>query len=182
MFTFRGGGVGVPVGTVISYFGNTAPEGYLKCDGGLYSSSAYPALSAHLIALNSSKYSAGGGQFRTPNLQGEFLRGSGTNENSGQGNGGTVGQHKNATEIPIPLYQQRNNKENARIGFRMSSDAADNEYNFPQNPDAQVNGSDGAVYFWFADSTSKGRLDSDDKRYAIKVAPTNTSVLFCIKY
>lgn len=35
-----------------------------------------------------------------PDFRGEFLRGAGTNSHTGQGNGGTVGQHQDGTEHP----------------------------------------------------------------------------------
>jgi phage-related tail fiber protein len=50
----------VPVGTVIMYYGATAPSGYLECDG--QSTTGYAALGA-LIGSN------------TPDLRGEFVRG-----------------------------------------------------------------------------------------------------------
>ena len=37
--------------------------------------------------------------FVLPDLRGEFIRGVGTNGHSGQGNGGTVGQHQDSTKI-----------------------------------------------------------------------------------
>lgn len=50
----------VPVGTVIMYYGQTAPTGYLECNG--QSTSGFPELEA-LIGAN------------TPDLRGEFVRG-----------------------------------------------------------------------------------------------------------
>lgn len=40
--------VGNPVGTVITYAGSTAPEGYLTCDGSAFSVTTYPLLYALL--------------------------------------------------------------------------------------------------------------------------------------
>lgn len=54
---------GVPVGTVITFYGTTAPEGYLACDGASFSTSDYPALFAVL------------GSSILPDLRGTFLRG-----------------------------------------------------------------------------------------------------------
>ena len=50
----------VPVGTVIMYYGSTAPTGYLECDG--QSTTGYDELE-ELIGSN------------TPDLRGEFIRG-----------------------------------------------------------------------------------------------------------
>lgn len=55
--------LGTPVGTVIAYMGNIAPEGYLVCDGSTFSATQYPKLHALL------------GTTITPDLRAEFLRG-----------------------------------------------------------------------------------------------------------
>ena len=53
----------VPVGTVISYYGTTAPEGYFVCNGGSFNATTYPKLKAVL-----------GGNV-LPDLRGYFIRG-----------------------------------------------------------------------------------------------------------
>ncbi|MDR1308637.1 MAG: phage tail protein, partial [Deltaproteobacteria bacterium] len=58
---------GVPVGTVITYYGTIAPDGYLACDGGNFSANDYPLLYDHL------------GKNTTPDLRGAFIRGLGGN-------------------------------------------------------------------------------------------------------
>lgn len=55
--------IGNPVGTVIAYMGNTAPDGYLACDGRTFSATQYPELRALL------------GTTIAPDFRGEFLRG-----------------------------------------------------------------------------------------------------------
>lgn len=52
-----------PVGTVITFYGVNAPEGYLACDGAAFSSTTYPKLYALL------------GSSITPDLRGYFIRG-----------------------------------------------------------------------------------------------------------
>ena len=54
---------GNPVGTVIMYYGTTAPDGYLVCDDSPFSATDYPRLYALL------------GAARTPDLRGAFVRG-----------------------------------------------------------------------------------------------------------
>ncbi len=75
--TPNGTGV-IPVGTVIMYYGATAPTGYLECDG--QSTSGYDDLEA-LIGSN------------TPDLRGEFVRGwdNGKGTDSGRSLGSTQG-------------------------------------------------------------------------------------------
>ena len=59
-----GGGGGMnPVGTVIQYYGTTAPDGYLSCDGSPFSITTYPQLYALL------------GKSTTPDMRGVFVRG-----------------------------------------------------------------------------------------------------------
>ena len=60
-----GGGLdsSVPVGTVIQFYGTTAPTGYLACNGASFSASTYPKLRAVL------------GKSALPDLRGYFVRG-----------------------------------------------------------------------------------------------------------
>ena len=73
---------GVPAGTVIWTARNTAPTGYLRCDGSLVSRSTY----ATLFAAIGTTFDAGDGSttFGVPDLRGEFIRGwnSGANDQS----------------------------------------------------------------------------------------------------
>ena len=55
--------VGVPVGTIITFYGTAAPTGYLACNGASFSASTYPKLRAVL------------GKSALPDLRGYFVRG-----------------------------------------------------------------------------------------------------------
>lgn len=55
--------IGNPVGTVITFWGTTAPDGYLACNGGTFSATAYPKLYTLL------------GAAKTPDMRGYFVRG-----------------------------------------------------------------------------------------------------------
>ena len=57
------GNNGIPIGTVVAYFGNTAPDGWLLCDGNAFAAGTYPDLATLLGSVN------------TPDLRGVFLRG-----------------------------------------------------------------------------------------------------------
>lgn len=65
--------VGLHIGAVIPYTTATVPAGTLPCDGSLYNSSAYPALWAVL----DSAFKVNGTQFRTPDLRGRTVIGTG---------------------------------------------------------------------------------------------------------
>ena len=58
------GGIWTPLGTVITYYGTVAPDGYLACDGASFSATDYPKLYAHLGNINT-----------TPDMRGLFVRG-----------------------------------------------------------------------------------------------------------
>jgi len=72
----------VPVGTVLSFSGTSAPTGYLFCDGSQLTTLAYPKLSA---AIGTSFGSTGSGVFNIPDLRGFFVRGT---DNMGTGAAG----------------------------------------------------------------------------------------------
>lgn len=63
----------VPAGTVMHFARNTAPPGYLKCNGAAVSRTAYAAL----FAAIGTTFGAGDGftTFNVPDLRGEFIRG-----------------------------------------------------------------------------------------------------------
>lgn len=65
-----------PSGTIISFAGYPAPSGYLICDGSAVSRTTYP----NLFAAIGTTWGSGNGTttFNIPDLQGYFLRGSGT--------------------------------------------------------------------------------------------------------
>ena len=76
--TLKWGGVDVlnPVGTVIAFAANSAPSGYLLCNGSAVSRTTYAALFAKI----GTTYGAGDGSttFNLPNLTDRFIQGSGT--------------------------------------------------------------------------------------------------------
>lgn len=161
----------VPLGTILPYFGETAPTHFLICDGTEYAKADYPELAEHLLALTDPTPYAGSdaNHFKVPDLRGEFLRGSGTNGHTDQGSGANVGVHQDATEIPWQQYWTDNqmivsNKNTNRV----------------------IKNSDKIKY----DNTQLGRslynvsaTDSFvDSPISHSVRPTNTSVTYIIAY
>ena len=92
-----------PVGSIVAYGGSSdvaAPAGCMYCHGQVLNSADYP----DLYDVIGTKFGVGdgsAGSFSLPELRGEFLRGAGTNSHSGQGSGGAVGTHQNATFLPF---------------------------------------------------------------------------------
>ena len=87
------GGASVPVGSVFWLAAQTAPEGYLICDGSAVSRTEY----ADLFAAIGTTFGTGDGSttFALPNLQAAFIRGAG----SQNGYSATFGQKQEATQI-----------------------------------------------------------------------------------
>lgn len=164
---------GVPVGTVINFFGDSAPDGYLACDGAEYNKADYTALSAHLATLSTASQYAGStsDKFKVPDLRGEFLRGTGTNGHSGQGSGSNVGIHQDATTM-LALGLETS----GAYGLARSGDLTASEY--PTNADSYSGLSGNKKRTVSSTSTTM----SSTGRSSMTARPTNTSVMYCIKY
>ena len=151
--------------------GNTPPDDYLSCDGNVYRINDYKPL-ANFIHLQFGSYDYFGGDgidtFAVPDLRGEFLRGTGTNSHVLSGNGASVGVHQQGTQLP-----------------------------FIQNYQDKVIGIDVGSSGWNSESTAdyfNSRVDIARKFVNLNISsskfvnmtmtsrPTNTSVLYCIKY
>lgn len=157
-----------PVGTVISVMGKTAPANYLVCDGSTYNIVDYPELAGYFLQqFESVNYFGGDGTttFAVPDLQGEFLRGAGTNSHTNQGSGGEVGDHQDAT---LHGKQYLNSSGNtAYYGLNNESDSSNNF-------DSQMASTRGREFF------PSPSIDSYSNKQIYTSRPTNTSVLFCI--
>ena len=166
------GGGYAPIGTIISYMGTTAPQDYLICNGTTYNIIDYPQLASFFEVQFGTKNHFGGDgttTFAVPDLQGEFLRGSGTNSHSGEGNGGAVGEHQNATEIPSVFSNSSGTKIISRKKDQTNA-------NGPLNADSGFNTNTTGTAVTSSWTTGFG---SSYERYTAR--PTNTSVLYCIK-
>lgn len=95
------GGPGVPVGSVFWLAAQTAPEGYLICDGSAVSRTEY----ADLFAAIGTTFGTGDGSttFALPNLQAAFIRGAGSQD----GYSATFGQKQEATSIGSVILKGR---------------------------------------------------------------------------
>ena len=160
------------VGTIKAYMGITAPRDYLACDGTIYNIADYKELAEH-IKTQFGSYNFFGGDgittFAVPDLRGEFLRGSGTNSHANQGSGASVGVHQDGTE-------HQTSKTNANNAVRLYyTDGTKLNYN---NYDA--NGLGGKPSSYTLQLTKDGTEPNQGCFYTSR--PTNTSVLYCIKY
>lgn len=153
-----------PTGTIIAYSVNNVPDGYLKCEGQAVSRTDYKTL----FDIIGTTYGSGDGSttFNVPDLRGEFLRGTGTNSHTNQGNGASVGTHQDGTE---------------HLNFIPGS----NSLNYPKYAGASWTGTNRDTTSpssysmqYYGAGTNSGW--SNGLYYTSR--PTNTSVLYCIKY
>ena len=155
----------VPVGTVISYYGTTAPEGYFVCNGGSFSATTYPKLKALL------------GSNVLPDLRGYFIRGYDTrNTVDTNGAGRALGSEQGDAirnikgDLKVATYP---------YGTYLSMTGSNGVFE-AINPEAQT-----AVVERVALVDNGGRLRFN----ASKVVPTadenrpkNKTLLYCIKH
>lgn len=173
--------MGNPTGCIIQMMGVNAPDGYLKCDGQVYNIADYQNLADYFNAqFNSPNYFGGNGTttFAVPDLRGEFLRGTGTNSHTGQGSGSNVGTHQNATEIPYYYLNLNADGTNVQLSGRVDP-AATGDFNLPNNTD---NSKKSATPVKYGAYSSNQSTSPTAKEYSYMTRPTNTSVLYCIKY
>ena len=158
------------VGSIFSYMGTTAPYGYLACDGSEYNIADYPRLANHINAhFGSTNYFGGDGEttFAVPDLRGEFLRGTGTNSHTNQGSGTSVGLHQDATVMPgIGNYENRT----------IYIDTLTSGFHLNKYADSSI--SEGSTRYF----KDVGIQTSSGSATVYTTRPTNTSVLYIIKY
>lgn len=95
--------VAIPSGTISPYIGTTAPDGWLMCDGSLYSQSGYPALVAKLPALLKNDVN---GTFVTPDMRGKMPLGADTEYFQLASEGGEKEHALTIAELPSHTHLQ----------------------------------------------------------------------------
>ena len=171
-------GMPTSIGTIIPYMGKTAPADYLACDGAEYNISDYPDLSSFITTqFGSVNFFGGDGAktFAVPNLNGEFLRGTGTNSHANQGSGAEVGVHQDATEMPVYGVWNNNKIYVSKNGYRGTILKVDSDIIPSSLTRVAVSGTHQTSESLEEDYIANG-FDT-----AFTSRPTNTSVLYCIK-
>jgi microcystin-dependent protein len=161
---------GNPTGTILSFFGETAPEGYLICDGEIYDKETYPELAEHLLSLTDNTayiVSEDETKFKVPDLRGEFLRGTGTNSHENQGSGGVVGEHQDGTEFPHLVTDA-----GSGTAFVYKTNSYEGDTNIDSEPKTSIG----------RRNLAGSHEGFTDRSGTITSRPTNTSVLYCIKF
>jgi microcystin-dependent protein len=177
-----------PVGTIISFMGTIAPEGFLICDGSELNVSEYANLANHFEAQFGNKnYFGGDGEttFALPDLRNEFLRGyhGGASEQLS----GDVGVHQDATAIPNTWHYHNSGNSYAIVTtLKPSND------NLVKNQDASnmdiVSDTQAKRTYTSTGNANASNYTADIEgtesklAYSYTVRPTNVAVLYCIKY
>lgn len=182
---------GTPVGTVISYMGKIPPEGYLTCDGAVYNVALYPELVKHIREnFGSINFFGGDGTttFGVPDLRGEFLRGAGTAARE-TGSGDNIGEHQNPTQ-QVNVLSGLDELRRPWIGDIVKIDGNSVAHvNRTLNYDKEINTSQSGVRTFCVDDPIDAVSDQNwlginykNEPVMYTSRPTNTSVLYCIKY
>lgn len=165
-----------PTGTIIHFMGTIAPDGYLACDGSTKNIADYPRLANFFLVQFGSINKFGGDgttTFAVPNLNGEFLRGTGTNGHTNQGNGAAVGTHQDASGMPVIGVQNDGTKVISR-----GNSASTGNLGVTNSDKTYKRFASGTLINAVATTTAGTTGENYD---TITLRPTNTSVLFCIK-
>ena len=159
-----------PIGTIINFMGNIAPEGYLFCNGDVYEIGGDYTNLAEFINTQFGSYDFFGGDgintFAVPDLRGEFLRGTGTNIHDNNGNGSNVGVHQDGTKIPYTYG------DDTYLNLRAFNSTAAST-----NADYIDTSHSGTIHYLQGNT---GNWNSFGTYYTSR--PTNTSIMYCIKY
>lgn len=179
----------VKTGTVVSYMGENVPEGYLACDGKEYSINDYKVLAEHIkIEFGSYQHFGGNGTttFAVPDLRGEFLRGTGTGSRN-SGSGSNIGEHQDATlhSMVHNYYTDSWVGIGGYVGSYSFNSTISSNLDVLRNQDKNYGNSVGVVSVGI-DSTECGSFNTSaqflNKPTVYTSRPTNTSILYCIKY
>ena len=159
-----------PIGSILPYGGTTAPNGWFLCQGQALSRTEY----SDLFKAIGTSFGAGDSSttFNIPDLRGEFLRGAGTNSHTNQGNGGTVGQHQDGTEMP-QTYTWGGNQ----LAQFTNNNTPDNLNNSVKKEDSNVGGT--TTHTFVAATTVQSGTWGNVNSFTAR--PTNTSVNYIIK-
>lgn len=164
----------VQPGTILPFAGETAPTGYLVCDGSTISRSSYSALYAAIGDAHG--YGDNSTTFEIPDLRGRFLRGhdNGAGNDSGAGSRTAAATGGNTGDT-VGSYQEDGNKDHNHINGLHSNDSSIDSYGqFSSGSRWRFtsNGTSTAgTYGYYTSTTSDGES-----------RPKNINVNYIIKY
>jgi microcystin-dependent protein len=153
---------GIPTGTVSAFAGNTAPTGYVLCDGSEYSEST----ESSLFAVIGSTYNTGGetaNHFRVPDLRGRVVAGVGGSLLSGTDALGDTGGAKThtLTEAEMPSHQHSSFKSITSSSNLTASNTPATNYAAGTNADYTMKGSGSDADVGLTGSTGGGQAHNN---------------------
>lgn len=161
--------IGNPVGTIIAYYGTTAPDGYLACDGSTFSATTYPELRT---LLNSTIL---------PDLRVEFLRGM----DNGRGLDPNVATRSNGVDgTPTGVGSVQTDALQEISGTYGSMSLTDTSAPITSGAfyDAGLSGTWTSQHANTWASRAIGFLAGRVARTSTETRPHNVAVLYCIKH
>ena len=159
----------VPSGAVMAFARSSAPTGWLIANGASISTGG---ANAALFAAIGYTYGGSGGSFNLPNLQGIFVRGSGSQSIGGISYSGVLGTIQNATRVLKDWYNSsafpaRDVISNGGMQNAPSDWESGTDVNVYSATETRFGGSAGTT----------GVMKTD----AMRVRPANIALLYCIK-
>lgn len=145
----------VKPGTVIAFAASSPPSGWLACNGAAVSQTTYSTLFSVVGTTFNYLGSPGTGNFRLPDLRGEFIRG--WDNGRGADPSRVLGSEQAATEI---------NEHVSSDGSNLVISMLNHDSSLPYNITGRV------------ETASGSNLAYDRK----SVRPRNVALLYCIKY
>jgi|SRR6056300_590165 len=162
------------VGQVVYFARNTAPEGWLKCNGATISRTTY----AELFNAIGTTFGAGDGEstFQLPDLRGEFIRGwdDGRGIDSGRAFGVSQGDSTKLPNTSFTTDNPGNHNHNTLSGVGSFGD--------------QTKAGDGPTAIWARGGGNSVTSSGGSHTHTItgggdpETRPKNVSLLSCIKY
>ena len=166
--------LGGPVGMIAPFAMASPPTGWLACDGTVYNSSALTQYASLYTAIGNTWGGSDGTDFQVPDLEGAFLRGTGSNatHNMSDGNdfaGPSVGSFEN------DMFQDHthDSPRQSALAYGMSGPTANGLY---------VDGNAGIVGAVATTSPYLSAYSLDAPRLGDEIRPFNAGVKYCIKY
>ena len=147
------GGGGVPVGTVVPFVGDTAPDATWKiCDGSDLDVTIY----SELFAVIGSKFgSASAGFFKIPDMRGAMPRGAGASGLPGGWNGGAMGSASGSTSVTLT---EANMPSHLHDVITKTLQATDNAHTFSANVSVSGTAASGGAHTHTTNTTKLGSV------------------------
>jgi microcystin-dependent protein len=146
----------VPIGTIIPFWGNTAPVGYLPCNGQTVNSGTFPDLVTFL---------GGGSSQVLPDLRGEFLR--------GWDNGRGIDSSRAVKTLQLDAFQ--GHYHNETYSSAISVGTGGSSYAMFTTSGNNAGPITDSIRAAISDGTN------GTPRTSIETRPRNVSVLYCMK-